>query len=786
MSQISVIMPPWPGWKTVSVLGRGGFGAVYLIERDHFGTVEQAAMKVITIPQNDADIQELYSDGYTAESVSKRYADHMKDIVHEYSVMAKLKGCANVVYCDDVYQQQHEDGIGWDIFIRMELLTPLTKAMLSEYDEAKTIRLGADIARALMVCKEQNIIHRDIKPQNIFVSADGTYKLGDFGVAKVTERTTSGTKIGTYKYMAPEVYHDEPYGTAADVYSLGMVLYWMMNERRAPFVPLPPEIPTHAQEEEAKARRFSGEALPEPKNGSAELKALVQRCCNFDPEQRPSVQKIVAEIKRQQMRMILKNTESDVPNPDIEPPTFAASYEEEECPSVIPTEMLAASEKRDEPTIPPEQIPSCEAHKDPTILPSEWTIPSGSLDNAPTEVPEQTRREQEATPRAEEQPVITDDKTLAADVHAAASEEQPVDQMGKQSETPQKVEKPTAPKKPKKTTSWIVAAIAVLVVGIAVFFAVTRHTGETGKSSAEAATTSGVEAGTSSSLHLKQTGVSIAAAGFHTIGLKSDGTVVVAGEGGGLDLGLDEIRSWKNIVAVASNTYTTAGLKADGTVVAAGGIYHEQSEVSKWNDIVAIDVGDAQIVGLRSDGSVVAAASESFSDACDVSDWKNIVAISAGDFDTFGLKLDGTVVTTDDSLSDEVADWNDIIAIDTIGLSSVAGLKSDGTVVVAGYAIDQSQVSDWKDIVAIAGGDYHLVGLKSDGTVVAVIAESEADRSKTYNNDQCHVEGWKNIVAIAAGGDTTVALASDGTVVGVGRDWDGQLDFSDWSNIKLP
>lgn len=70
-----------------------------------------------------------------------------------------------------------------------------------------------------MLCKKHNIIHRDIKPANIFASGNGDYKLGDFGIAKTIEQTSGGTKIGTYDYMAPEVYHDQPYGNTADIYS---------------------------------------------------------------------------------------------------------------------------------------------------------------------------------------------------------------------------------------------------------------------------------------------------------------------------------------------------------------------------------------------------------------------------------------------------------------------------------------------------------------------------------------------------------------------------------------
>ena len=61
MSEIEKAL--WPGWETVRLIGRGSFGAVYEIQRRIFDDVEKAALKVITIPQNASDLDEMYSDG---------------------------------------------------------------------------------------------------------------------------------------------------------------------------------------------------------------------------------------------------------------------------------------------------------------------------------------------------------------------------------------------------------------------------------------------------------------------------------------------------------------------------------------------------------------------------------------------------------------------------------------------------------------------------------------------------------------------------------------------------
>ncbi len=278
----------WPGWDTVDAIGGGNFGTVYEIQRTVLGQVEKAALKVIQIPKNSSDIDELYSDGYDEESVTSKYDDHLKSIIAEYNLMRQISGCNNVVRCDDVHYERRNDSIGWNIFIKMELLTSLSKSLTDVIPEATVIKMAKDICNALIWCKKYDIIHRDIKPQNLFVSSEGDYKLGDFGIAKSAEKTSYGTLAGTEKYMAPEVQNRQPYGASADIYSLGLVMYWMLNNRRLPFLPTDTKKITFSMEDDAKRRRFSGERIPAPLNGSDALKKIVLKACEFNPADRYS------------------------------------------------------------------------------------------------------------------------------------------------------------------------------------------------------------------------------------------------------------------------------------------------------------------------------------------------------------------------------------------------------------------------------------------------------------------------------------------------------------------
>ena len=144
--------PVYPGWETVRLIGHGSFGAVYEIQRTLFGKVEKAALKQISIPQDQGDVEELYSTGYDDASITAHYESYLADIVREYQLMAEMKGHTNVVNCDDIRYVQKDTGIGWDIYIKMELLTPMMKSLDRMADEKQVIKLGRDMASALVLC----------------------------------------------------------------------------------------------------------------------------------------------------------------------------------------------------------------------------------------------------------------------------------------------------------------------------------------------------------------------------------------------------------------------------------------------------------------------------------------------------------------------------------------------------------------------------------------------------------------------------------------------------------
>ena len=276
--------PIFNSWYVKRFIGQGSFGTVFEIQREEFGKTYSAALKLISIPQSDEEIKQMKLEGASDESIKRYYDNVVRDIVSELVIMSELKGNSNIVSYEDHTVIKHEDDIGYDILIRMELLTPLITYRASHgITEKDVAKLGIDICKALELCEKNNIIHRDVKPENIFVSKNGDFKLGDFGIARTIEKTTSElSRKGTYTYMAPEIYRGDVYGQSVDIYSLGIVMYSMLNGNRAPFLPPMPQEITHNEKENALMRRIKGERIPAINGVSGRLMQTILKACSFN------------------------------------------------------------------------------------------------------------------------------------------------------------------------------------------------------------------------------------------------------------------------------------------------------------------------------------------------------------------------------------------------------------------------------------------------------------------------------------------------------------------------
>ncbi len=280
----------WSDWVLTETIGEGAFATVYEAERKDDPSV-RAAIKVIAIPQDASEVQELTSQGFDAEQARNYFSQTVDEFIREVKIMELFKGTQNIVSIEDYKVEPKEDGIGSYIFIRMELLTSLDHYLADkELTEEEVAQIGIDVCSALSLCMSQNLVHRDIKPENIFVNdrigPHVFYKLGDFGIARTMEQRTAGMSAkGTPNYIAPETALGRPYDTRADLYSLGLTMYRLLNNNRLPFFPQT-SLYAPAAKREAIMRRMAGEQLEPPVNASPEMAKVILKACSYQPEDR--------------------------------------------------------------------------------------------------------------------------------------------------------------------------------------------------------------------------------------------------------------------------------------------------------------------------------------------------------------------------------------------------------------------------------------------------------------------------------------------------------------------
>ena len=289
MSDIRDFTPLWGEWEVIEPkLGEGSFGTVWKVCRNDSALGKlYAAVKHISIPKDEQEVNSLLAEGYISdrESVRQYYDTTQASMLQEISAMHKLRGYTNLVSYEDHLIIPKPDGIGCDLFLRMELLTPLTEKIEQGISREETIKLGIDIASAIEVLNRHGMVHRDIKPQNVFINEIGNYKLGDFGTVRDLRRPLTMSQKGTYNYMAPEIYKGQSADWTVDVYSLGIMLYRFLNGNRLPFISLSGDV---TAEDSAKAfmKRMSGAPIPPPAYADEALSTIVLKACAYDPKKR--------------------------------------------------------------------------------------------------------------------------------------------------------------------------------------------------------------------------------------------------------------------------------------------------------------------------------------------------------------------------------------------------------------------------------------------------------------------------------------------------------------------
>src|SRR5258705_5410814 len=246
-------------YKLEAKLGSGGMSTVYLAND---GTLDRAvAVKVMHREMSEQ-------------------ADQLERFRQEARAVAKLSH-PNVVSVIDAGEDGGPPYIVFEYVEGETLKQRINRNGALEPQEA--IAYAIEIARGLAVAHGRNMVHRDIKPQNILIDTEGRAKLTDFGISRQLEQdgmTATGRVLGTTDYVAPEQAMGHKVDPRSDIYSLGVVLYEMLIG----------QVPFHADSQVGVAMKHVNEELPDVQQRRPELSAAaalgVERATAKDPNER--------------------------------------------------------------------------------------------------------------------------------------------------------------------------------------------------------------------------------------------------------------------------------------------------------------------------------------------------------------------------------------------------------------------------------------------------------------------------------------------------------------------
>ncbi len=279
-------------WQIDKLLGQGRGGnegktAVFQLKRtSSLGIAEICAMKVINLMEEHIAFKNL--SVWNQKEMEGALEECIENAKKEVLCMIQIGDAPNIVTYFDHALTNWESGnrFGIDLLIRMKKMDESLdniERMTQEYDEALVYSVGKAICQALCVCHSKNIIHRDIKPGNIFRDEEGIFRLGDFGISRILlPQQKANTTAGTKAYVAPEqISYNGNYDERVDIYSLGLTLYELSNMHRLPFA-----RNAYYLDESALIKRLNGETLPVPCEASPHLAEVILKACACNPSER--------------------------------------------------------------------------------------------------------------------------------------------------------------------------------------------------------------------------------------------------------------------------------------------------------------------------------------------------------------------------------------------------------------------------------------------------------------------------------------------------------------------
>jgi hypothetical protein len=270
-SHATVDLPAVPGYEVLGFLGEGGMGVVYRAR--HVGLDRPVALKLLR--------------GGSSKRLARFRAEALAD--------ARLQH-PHVVQIFEIGEHQGQPYLALELLEGGSLDAKTAGQSQVPRDAAALVQV---LARTIQYAHSRGIVHRDLKPSNVLLTAEGTAKIADFGLAKFLQATEAQTQegdvLGTPRYMAPEQTSGalDRVGPAADIYSLGVILYELLTGRAPLQAPTPVETLLLIRSQEPLPPSRLLPRLPR------DLETICLKCLQKDPRRRfASAQELADDLER--------------------------------------------------------------------------------------------------------------------------------------------------------------------------------------------------------------------------------------------------------------------------------------------------------------------------------------------------------------------------------------------------------------------------------------------------------------------------------------------------------
>lgn len=358
----------------------------------HAVTKEKFILKQISIPESQTQVNAMLLTGACADKAAAQryYADMTQGLVEEIHLLDRLSQTRGFAAFFSHQTTPKEGGeTGMDLWVLSPYRTTLTAyAKRNAMTHLNAVNLGIDLCAALTLCRKAGYLYQNLKPENIFVTPQRQFQLGDFGFLPL-DHLTYATFPAKYRspFAAPELFDDfgEMNGTI-DLYALGMVLYLVYNGGQGPFA---------ESQDEAEARRLKGDSLPPPAYADYEMAAIILKATAFHPADRWQSPEAMGHALVSYMQRNRVN-DSVIASPIVTAPTLdaeAAALDAQAEPEAQPDKPAKPEPAPDSPA--QSETPDSQSVSDPEASPVQE-----EAKDAPADADETLPQEEDSKPHA--------------------------------------------------------------------------------------------------------------------------------------------------------------------------------------------------------------------------------------------------------------------------------------------------------------------------------------------------------------------------------------------------